>query len=522
MQRAVIYCRVSTEEEAQLNALENQIAEACKVVQQKGWILVARYIDEGKSGTTTKHRNAYKNLFADLETDQFDIVVVKSQDRLMRSPKDWYLFIDRLLTNKKRLFFYMENAFYSSDDGLLTGIKAILAEEYSRDLSKKINHAHKYRQRNKGTVLITSNTWGYDKVGKQVVVNEEEAEVVRLIYNLFAEGYGSYTISKMLAARGFYSRSGNPFLCSTLCKIVRNPLFKGTYVMNKRHFDFNTKKTEHMSEEEWIRFEGAVPPIVSEELWERANAQIDTKKKRYDANQTMKKLQGRAKKSHPLSTKIICGICGARYWHTQYRRNKGDLVVTWVCKTYVNEGKSKCGNVHVNNMQLEDTLRQIASDFYVHKDKLLQQAVAVLRLVLQPSDGQREKRLRKKAEQVAGRREKLLDAYLDGILDDATYKAKDVSLSEELENIQEELQKIEVEKLERSSVDGRLAYLEKEIRDLIETDLALDFLYRHLKSITVWPDRLLVEYDIFPPTTIQRVQINYHKVLLLPDKGKGN
>ena len=127
-ERAVTYCRVSTEDEMQLNALEQQIIEAQAAVRDQGWILVEQYTDEGKSGTVTHKRNSYKRLFEDLETNKFDIVVIKSQDRLMRSTKDWYIFIDRLVQNKKRLFFYLENRFYSPDDALLTGIKAILAE----------------------------------------------------------------------------------------------------------------------------------------------------------------------------------------------------------------------------------------------------------------------------------------------------------------------------------------------------------------------------------------------------------
>lgn len=137
MLRAVIYCRVSTDEETQTNSLENQIQQCLEIITKNKWIHIYSYIDEGKSGTTTKHRNAYQKLLQDMEQDKFDIIVVKNQDRLMRNTKEWYHFIDKLTRNEKKLYFYMENKFYSPDDTLITGIKAILAEEYSRDLSKK-------------------------------------------------------------------------------------------------------------------------------------------------------------------------------------------------------------------------------------------------------------------------------------------------------------------------------------------------------------------------------------------------
>ena len=102
MLRAVIYCRCSTEEESQQDALIQQVQESRKSVQQQGWLLVDEYI-EAKSGTTTAKRKEYNRLFEELQTDKFDIVQIKTQDRLMRNTRDWYLFIDRLVSNGKRL-----------------------------------------------------------------------------------------------------------------------------------------------------------------------------------------------------------------------------------------------------------------------------------------------------------------------------------------------------------------------------------------------------------------------------------
>ena len=143
--RAVIYNRCSTEEESQKDALKKQVQESKTCVAEQGWQLTDCYV-EAKSGTTSKGRTEYNRLYRDLERDKFDIIVIKSQDRLMRNTKDWYLFLDRMQKNQKRLYMYLERKFYTPDDALITGIKAILAEEYSRELSKKINHAHQNRQ----------------------------------------------------------------------------------------------------------------------------------------------------------------------------------------------------------------------------------------------------------------------------------------------------------------------------------------------------------------------------------------
>ena len=169
----VYYCRVSTDEDVKVNALRDQVAESEECIKNNGWKLVDKYIDEGKTGTTSK-RDEYNRLLNDIETNKFDVIVIKSQDRLNRNTKDWYLFIDRIVTYKKKLFIYLDNKFYTPDDALVTGIKAILAEEYSRDLSKKLNNAHKNRQKRGTNIIITSNTWGYDKVNKDIVINKKE------------------------------------------------------------------------------------------------------------------------------------------------------------------------------------------------------------------------------------------------------------------------------------------------------------------------------------------------------------
>ncbi|MHB8130001.1 MAG: recombinase family protein, partial [Mobilitalea sp.] len=209
--KAVIYCRVSTDEEKQVNALKGQVQEAIAAVHKQKWKLVDQYIDEGRSGTTTKKRDEYNRLVSELDQNKFDVIVVKSQDRLMRNTKEWYVFVDKLVQAQKKLFFYLDNKFYTPDDALITGIKAILAEEFSRDLSKKINNAHKSRQEKGTNVSITSNTWGYNKVKKEVVINEKEADIVRLIYQRCIEGKGSRIIAKELQTKGIKSRSGGKF-----------------------------------------------------------------------------------------------------------------------------------------------------------------------------------------------------------------------------------------------------------------------------------------------------------------------
>ena len=180
--RAVIYNRCSTEEEAQINALQTQAAESREIVFAKGWTLIDQYI-ESESGTSTEKRAEYQRLLDDMEIDKFDVIVIKSIDRLMRSAKDWYIFVSKLTEYNKKLYIYIDNKFYTPDDSLINGIKAILAEDFSRELSKKIKNAHRRRQTKKSGTNITRPMFGWNKIDKNTFeINEEEAYNYRLAF----------------------------------------------------------------------------------------------------------------------------------------------------------------------------------------------------------------------------------------------------------------------------------------------------------------------------------------------------
>lgn len=275
--RAVYYARCSTEEENQKDALIRQAAEAEETIRAKGWMLVDTYV-ESRSGTSRKGRREYNRLYEDLDRNRFDVVVIKSQDRLMRNTRDWYLFADRLNRAGKRLYFYLENSFYSPEDALLTGIKAILAEEYSRELSKKMNLAHQKRQQNDGKPVLTSRSYGYRRTSDGTIeIIPKEAAIKCRMYELCASGLGGRKIAAVLASEGIRNRAGKPFSGTDIIRMIRNPMNKGTVVMNRKHYDFNTGRTLHTPLKGQYIYEGKIPAIVSEELWIAANRAADAR-----------------------------------------------------------------------------------------------------------------------------------------------------------------------------------------------------------------------------------------------------
>lgn len=513
--RAVIYARCSTEEESQKDALMNQVKEAKACVKHMDWILVDTYI-ESRSGTTTKGRTEYNRLYDDLQTDLFDVIVIKSQDRLMRNTKDWYLFVDRLCTHEKKLYIYIENKFYTTDDALITGIKAILAEEYSRELSKKINNAHRNRQKNGGSVILTPNAYGFRKLpDKSVDLIEEEARVKRRMYQLCAEGYGSRTIANILTNEGIRKRTGKKFSEDDILRIIRNPLNMGTAVMNKKHFDFESKKTEKVPEDQQFRYEHKVPETVSEELWKEANAEIDRR-----AVQTKQKdsfPRGNNPGKYNLSGKIICGLCRSPYYR-RFRKSRrdGKLIVEWKCRKYVLEGRKSpekirlqiskigmkgekgCDNIHLDEKKLFQLLEAVCIEqFSVDRESIIGETLSLLRQVLEEDQiTEKIQVLSLEESRIKEQQDLLLDKLLNGVLSDEMYQRRQQSLEDAIKSCREKKKQLEKQGIKIVSRKQRLLEIEKNLRNggNIETAVVNEML-KEADKLIIYPGAMEIVYN---------------------------
>lgn len=456
--KAVIYCRVSTKEQVQKDALNVQVKEAKRAVQQNAWLLVGQYI-ELESGTTKEHRPEYLRLLSDMKEDKYDIIVIKSLDRLNRSAKNWYLFVEELMMYDKLLYIYMDQSFYHTDDNLLAGIRAILAEQYSRELSRKINNAHAYRQKTGTAVLLTNNTYGYRKnPDKSVSVHPEEAEMIRKIYRLAAQGYGSYTISNLLYADGIRNRNGNQLGETTIRRIIKNPLYKGTAVMHRKHFDFDKKEEVHYPPSCWIYHPGLVPAIVDDEIWERANGMIKLSFSKYKGSSGKK----HSAKAFGLSGKIICGQCGAPYYKTSRwgGKEKKERIVEWKCSTYLKKGRKNrnrreaarktirseeegCDNISIRQELLSGIIGELSGKllFCPDEKRLMGKIGKALDAVSFGEEyNYRENRLEKKAENIRKKEKRLLDLLLEEVITPEEYRQKQERLREEEREISRQIE----------------------------------------------------------------------------------
>ena len=249
--KVAIYARVSTEHEAQLSALDNQIQYYDKLLTQyPEWELYDRYIDEGITGTSVKKRKNFMRMLNDAQSGCFDLIVTREVSRFARNTVDTLQETRKLKKMGVEVYFIDDNIWTLNDeDGeLRLTIMATLAQNESKKTSQRVKAGQKISFEN-GVIYGTGNILGYDKVGKEMVINKEQAETVKMIFELFLQGYGSKTIKKNLESLGRLTATGlKKWDCTSINRTLRNPFYCGTIVYRKSYVpDFLEQKTKKNS-----------------------------------------------------------------------------------------------------------------------------------------------------------------------------------------------------------------------------------------------------------------------------------
>ncbi len=510
-QRVGIYNRCSTEEEAQKNALEVQAEESREIAARKGWLITAQYI-ESESGTSVKNRTEYRRLLEDMEKDCFDIVMIKSIDRLMRSAKDWYLFLNRLTETGKRLYIYIDDRFYTPDDGLISGIKAILAEEFSRELSKKIKNSHsrrqeQHRQGRSAGLNITRPMFGWDRVEKDVyVVNEAEAAAYREAFAMARSGAGFYTIANVMYERGIRGKSGKRISNVQWRKMLYSPRAHGTMVIHTREYDFEAHRFVNLPPEEWIYIENALPAIVTKECQEEALRALEGRRigNRYgDYRRDLSKAG-----MYDLSQKLYCAECGQVYYRSSFRSGKaGRRIAEWKCSTALTAGRKAknplgCDNINLLDEELHQLLEAVCAEqcenIFGAQQSVVGEALAAARRAMRDNPAKEElSRCRREYGKLSGKKDVLFDKLMNETIADGEFARYNRQLEEQMAPLAARISDLEQTGASRADCERRLEKIRESLADgdIIRQARARGFI-AGIKRIMVYSDgRLEIFFD---------------------------
>ena len=349
--KAVFYGLVSTEHEAQSYALSNQMQWYEELKKSyPNWVVVERYVDDGITGTQAKKRPEFMRMIDDAKSGKFDLIVTREVARFARNTIDCLEVTRQLKNNGVEVFFVQEGIWTMENEGeMILTIRAMVAQEESRKMSERIKAGQAISRKN-GVLYGNGNLLGYDRVGDTYVINEEQAETVRMIFNMYESGYGLQMIRDELIKRERKNSSGLVKWDNTrILRCLHNSAYKGVVAYNKSHRNNYLEQKVIVNHDE-NTFEYAIAnfeSIITEEQWEHCKLIRESKRNLRIVNVDGKvKMQylGIHKTGNVWTKKLRCR-CGSSMRMDKWRpKLNGERPVGYKCYNQLNKGANKITN----------------------------------------------------------------------------------------------------------------------------------------------------------------------------------
>ena len=355
--RVAAYCRVSTDSDEQATSYDAQVEHYTELIQKNPeWEFAGIYADDGISGTNTKKREDFNRMIDDCEAGNIDMIITKSISRFARNTLDCLKYIRQLKDKNIPVFFEKEsiNTMDAKGEVLIT-IMASLAQQESQSLSQNVKLGLQFRYQS-GQVQVNHNHFlGYTKdADGNLIIDPEQAEVVKRIYREYLEGYSMDRIARGLEADGILTGAGKTkWWTSTINKILRNEKYIGDALLQKTYTTDFLNKTS-------------------------ANG----KKRTYSCN-------------HCFAQIVICGECGEMFRRIHWN-NRGCKSIVWRCISRLEPAGQECHARTVNETILENVVVQaintLLGDKSTYQAQLQQNIAKVIRSAQQnTADGIDEK-----------------------------------------------------------------------------------------------------------------------------------
>jgi len=385
--KAVAYCRVSTNEADQLNSLKNQIDYYEKLFADQKYqklhtgiyykkdgtyvlLDTGIFADEGITGTKRKNRKAFNYMVQCAKRGDFQIVFCKNVFRFARNVEDGTGVLKQLKQHNVKVIFEEGNLDSSNPSHELV-INMLLSVGQAESQAKSTAIRFGIRTSQKKGRWTSNKPLGYNRIDGYLQINQEEAEIIKLIYNMYVDKrYGHSKIAKILNEK-IENPSGKQWYSQRIKDVLINPLYKGVQTVHKsENMDVNVEVTNQIPEDEWIITKREDLQIIDDELWQKAQDIYEEKKEKY-ARKGVRDIS-----NNVFSTVIFCDNCGGLMRRKRKRTRKDGKMVNldtyeWVCQNNHNKGTDVC---KFRNFVNEDVLLDFAEDMilgYREKRELL-------------------------------------------------------------------------------------------------------------------------------------------------------
>ncbi len=504
--KVAAYCRVSTDNEDQANSFESQQRYFRQYIERNpDWELYEVFADEGISGTNTKKRKEFNRMIACAKNGDFDLIVTKEISRFARNTLDSIYYTRDLKKNGVGVIFMNDNInTLDSDAELRLAIMSSIAQEESRKTSERVKWGQK-RQMEQGVVFGRSML-GYDVKDGKMYINEDGAEIVRLIFHKFVnEGKGTHVIARELQEEGIRPMRVKEWQNTVILRIIRNEKYCGDLVQKKTYTpDFlSHEKKVNLGQEEFVIIKDHHEPVISRELFDRANRILDEKSRSQE---------GKSKHSsrYPFSGKIKCGCCGSSYVARYKTRKNGSRYKAWRCLEATRHGSphvDKAGNMvgcrglSIRNEDATHIMYLVTRSLQYNKKKITGNLVSIIKsIIVIDSTGTDYEKLKAQIKTIEEKRTNLIDIYISGDISRDEFTAARAKCDNEIARLQSVIDSIDKQR-ERPSKQQELATgITEAVNELVDGVEYEDDFYKEIldKMVVIDKDHIDVYLNLLP------------------------
>ncbi len=474
--KVTYYARVSSEKDEQLNSLSNQVFYFENHIKEvSNWTYVEGYVDEGISGTSVNKRDSFKRMIADSKKGKFDLILTKEVTRFARNTLDSISYTQKLLDNDVGVYFQSDNINTIMPDAeLRLTIMASVAQDEVRKLSERVKFGFS-RSIEKKRVLGNNNIFGYRKDNTKLVIHEEEAKMIRELFEIYSEGeMGFYKIAEYFKQKGYKGKNGTPISSQTLRRIIRNPKYKGYYRTGTvKVVDYKLHKAQKMPKEEWKIFECKenIPAIVSEELWKKCNNILEKK-----SASCLNRVENKDvfKSRYAFSGLIYCKEHEGEEHMPGYNRISGakrSSKPAWACSKYITYGLKECESPIIQESELIEILKIVLNKFLYHKEEIIEDLLNKYKKYNFTKDFETEiVNIESNINVIQAKKDKLLELTIKNLLSDEEFYKRNERLNQEIQREQKKIKDLKEEKENLSSIEDNM----KQIKGALEKEIKID------------------------------------------------
>ena len=442
--RVAAYVRVSTNGEEQLQSFNSQKEYYQeKISANKEWALVGIYADEGITGTKTNKRDEFLRMIDDCMNGLVDIVITKSVSRFSRNLVDVLSYTRMLKAKGVTVIFEKENIDTSTmESEMQLSLISALAQNEVESLSQNVSLGVQMKM-SRGELMGFNGCLGYDyhPEDKSISINEQEADTVRMIYDLYVQGYGAYTIAKELTRLGKVNKKGKvKWTDSGIRGILKNEKYKGDLLMGKTYTvdPISKRRLDNRGESNKYYTRNHHEPIVSEEIWNKAQ---EIRESRYHTNENVSDAaRTKFARKYAFSSMCQCGFCGTNLTRRSHHQDTQHKKPVWKCRTAANKGIENCPHSKaIDEVIIENAFLEMFQLLAENFDDVLESVLSSLEDTISKDDStEKLKRVEKEISALEKKRKKLTDMYLDDKISKEAYDDKYSELNHKLEKCEEE------------------------------------------------------------------------------------